>query len=117
MTNMAQDATPFALVVRFTVRPGREADFDQLVAETGEGIRAAEPGTLVYACHTVDGAPRERMFYELYANKAAFEAHEQTTHTRRFLTQREALLESKQVDFLSLTGGKTPAPSEESRNV
>lgn len=114
---MTQDATPFALVVRFTVTPGREADFDQLVAETGEGIRADEPGTLVYACHEVIGAPRQRIFYELYANKAAFEAHEQTAHTRRFLAQREALLESTQVDFLSLTGGKTPVHKEEPRSV
>jgi quinol monooxygenase YgiN len=109
---MDQDVTPFALVVRFTVRPGREADFDQLVAETAVGIRTREPGTLVYACHTVKGAPRQRIFYELYTNRAAFDAHEQAPHTRRFLTARDALLESSQVDFLGLTGGKTPADAE-----
>ena len=44
---MPQDATPFALVVRFTVRPGAEAQFDALVAETAAGIRDHEPvGTL-----------------------------------------------------------------------
>jgi quinol monooxygenase YgiN len=105
---MDQDVTPFALVVRFTVRPGCEADFDQLVAETAAGIRAHEPGTLVYACHTVQDAPRQRIFYELYANRAAFDAHEQAPHTRRFLVARDALLEASQVDFLGLTGGKTP---------
>jgi len=114
---MTHDATPFALMVRFTVRPGREADFDQLVAETAKGIRAHEPGTVVYACHTVDGAPRERIFYELYENRAAFDAHEQTAHTRHFLEQREPLLESKQVDFLSLTGGKTPLADKDSRSA
>ena len=106
---MADDATPFALVVRITVRPGCEADFDALVAETAKGIRAHEPGTLVYACHTVEGADRERIFYELYSDRTAFEAHEAQDHTRRFLAEREALLESKAVDFLALTGGKTPA--------
>jgi quinol monooxygenase YgiN len=108
---MTQDATPFALAVRFTVRPGCEADFDKLVADTAAGIRAHEPGTLVYACHTVDGAPRERYFYELYSSRAAFDAHEAQEHTRQFLEWREPLLESKQVDFLTLTGGKTPAAS------
>ena len=106
---MTQDATPFALAVRFTVRPGCEADFDKLVAETAAGIRAHEPETLVYACHTVEGAPRERYFYELYASRAAFDVHEAQDHTRRVLEEREPLLEAKQVDFLSLTGGKTPA--------
>ena len=114
---MAQYAAPFALVVRFTVRPGCEADFDQLVAETAADIRAREPGTLVYACHTVDGAPRERIFYELYASRAAFDGHEHQEHTRRFLTQRQPLLESTHVDFLSLTGGKTPVSDTELRNA
>src|SRR5690348_17334316 len=105
---MSQDATPYALLVRFTVRAGAEAQFDALVAQTAEGIRAAEPGTLVYACHLVDRQPRQRIFYELYRDRAAFEAHEAAEHTRRFLTERDALLESTEVDFLSLTGGKTP---------
>jgi quinol monooxygenase YgiN len=109
---MSQDATPFALVVRFTVRPGAEADFDQLVARTAAGIRAYEPGTLVYAVHAVDGAPRERIFYELYRDRTAFADHEAQPHIGRFLAEREALLESKQVDFIVLTDGKLPvAPS------
>lgn len=107
---MPQDATPFALVVRFTVRPGHESDFDKLVARTVAGIRAHEPGTLVYAVHEVDGAPRERIFYELYRDKAAFSDHEAEPHTRRFLAEREALLESKQVDFLALADAKLPVP-------
>jgi hypothetical protein len=59
---MAQDATPFGLVVWFTLRPGSESDFDDLVARTTAGILAHEPDTLVYACHHVDGSPRERIF-------------------------------------------------------
>lgn len=106
---MSQDNTrPFALVVRFTVRPGNETEFDELVSTTTAGIRSREPRTLVYACHRVEGSPRERIFYELYADKAAFEAHEAQPHTHHFLAAREPLLESTVVDFLSLTDGKTP---------
>ena len=111
---MSEDATPFALVVRFTVRPGAEEQFDQLVADTAEGIRASEPGTLVYACHHVDGEPRQRIFYELYRDRAAFDAHEQSPHTRRFLAEREPLLEVTGVDFLSLADGKTPVTAQAS---
>jgi quinol monooxygenase YgiN len=89
------------------LRPGAEADFDTLVARTAAGIRASEPGTLVYACRVQD-KPRERIFYELYRDRAAFDAHEATEHTRRFLAKREPLLEAKDVDFLDLAGGKTP---------
>ncbi len=105
---MPHDARPFALVVRFTVHPGAEAEFDALVAETVAGIRDHEPGTIIYACHTVQGQPRQRIFYELYQDRGAFEAHEQSAHTRRFLAKRDALLEATEVDFLALTDGKTP---------
>jgi len=105
---MDRQAVPFALAVRFTVLPGKEDAFDELVARTAAGIRADEPDTLVYACHAVDGAPRERIFYELYASREAFDAHENQAHTRHFLAARESLLESTQVDFLVLADGKTP---------
>jgi quinol monooxygenase YgiN len=105
---MAQPSRPFALVVRFTIRSGCEAIFDDLVSQTAEDIRAREPGTLVYACHKVEGAARERIFYELYANRAAFEEHETQVHTRHFLATREALLEATHVDFLNLADGKIP---------
>ena len=109
---MQDEAAPFALVVRFTVRPGAEPDFDNLVARTTAAIRDREPGTLVYACHRVDGQPRQRIFYELYRDRAAFDLHEQQDHVRDFLAAREDMLESTVVDWLTLTGGKTPAAHE-----
>jgi len=109
---MSQDAAPFALVVRFTVRPEAVEGFDALVAETVAGIREREPGTLVYACHRVEGQPQQRIFYELYRDRAAFAAHEASEHTRRFLTKRGELLETYEVDRLTLADGKTPALSE-----
>ena len=57
--------------------------------------------------NAVQGQPRQRIFYELYQDRGAFEAHEQTAHTRRFLAKREALLEATEVDFLALADGKT----------
>lgn len=58
----------FALVVRFDLLPGTEDEFDWL-AETGAGIRAEEPGTLLYLCHTVPGEPSARVFYELLRSR------------------------------------------------
>jgi len=106
---MTEDAAPFALMVRFTVRPGAEAEFDDLIARTTAAIRDREPSTLVYACHQVDGAPRQRMFYELYRDRAAFDEHERQEHVQHFLTARADLLESTEVDRLTLADGKTPA--------
>jgi quinol monooxygenase YgiN len=65
-----------ALVVRFDLLPRSEHAFDRLVADTTAGILTDEPGTLLYLCHKVQGEPTARLFYELYRDRAAFEAHE-----------------------------------------
>jgi quinol monooxygenase YgiN len=97
----------FGLSVRFTCKDAASAEgFDALVAETVPEIRQHEPRTLVYAVHTVGGEPLQRIFYELYRDSAAFDAHEQQPHTRRFLAAREQFLASVEVDFLTLQIGK-----------
>jgi quinol monooxygenase YgiN len=95
------------LCVRFTCKDEASAEaYDRLVAETVEAIKAGEPGTLVYATHLVEGQPLQRIFYELYRNRAAFEAHEASTATRRYLAERDQYLASTEVDLLTLQTGK-----------
>lgn len=97
----------FGLVVRFICKDEASADaFDQLVADTIGQIKQHEPGTLVYASHRVDGKPVERVFYELYRDRAAFDAHEEQPHTKHFLDQRGRYLASYEVDWLTLQSGK-----------
>ncbi len=97
----------FGLFVRFTCKDEASAEaYDQLVAETVEAIKANEPGTLVYASHLVKGQPLQRIFYELYQDKAAFEAHEAAPHTRRYLDERDQYLATTEVDWLTLQTGK-----------
>ncbi|GGT00102.1 hypothetical protein GCM10010156_67760 [Planobispora rosea] len=109
---MAHGAEPFALVVRFTVRHGAESAFDDLTARTVAKITTQEPGTLIYTCHHVEGQPRQRIFYELYRDRAAFDAHEQQPHVKDFLAQREELLEAIEVDFMNMIVGKPSTSSE-----
>jgi len=94
-----------ALVVTHVLLPGHEDAFDALVARTLEGIRAHEPGTLVYVSHAVADEPLHRIFYELYADRAAFAAHEQQPHVRVFLIERLEHIESVEVDFLDAVAG------------
>lgn len=90
----------YGLVVRFHLNPGAAEGFDQLVAETVSEIAKHEPGTLIYIVHRVDGQPEQRIFYELYASKAAFEAHGRQPHTQRFLAERDKYLANREVDFV-----------------
>ncbi|MFI6530751.1 putative quinol monooxygenase [Streptomyces uncialis] len=106
-------ASGYALVVRFTLRDSSAARrFDDLVAETIEGIRA-EVGTLVYSVHIPEDEPLVRVFYELYADRDAFQAHEEQAHTQRFLAAREALLSSVEVSFLNVLEDLSKSPGTE----
>lgn len=97
----------FALVVRFDLTPGREAEFDDLVAETVAGIDRGEPGTLMYTTHRVMSEPSARVFYEVYRDRAAFDVHEAAAHTASFLAKREAYLaHPPRVEFLGDARGK-----------
>ncbi len=97
----------FGLCVRFTCQDEASAEaYDRLVAETVDAIKASEPGTLVYASHLVQGQPLQRICYELYRDRAAFEAHEAAPHTRRYLDERDQYLASTEVDWLTLQTGK-----------
>ncbi|WP_431984242.1 putative quinol monooxygenase [Streptomyces qinglanensis] len=97
----------FGLMVRFTCKDeDAAAQFDALVSRTGELIKENEPGTLIYAVHRVDGRPLERIFYELYRDKGAFEAHESQDYVQTFLAQRDLYVADVQVDRLDLTSGK-----------
>lgn len=102
----------FGLFVRFMLHEGAADDFDQLVRETAAAVREKESGTLVYACHQVEGAPDQRIFFELYADRAAFEEHERQPHTRRFLSERSQYVAQTEVDRLELYAGKYPTESK-----
>ena len=100
----------FGLVVKFVLKPGHEEAFDQLVSDTLPGISDREPGTLIYACHRVRDVPSERVFYELYRDREAFDAHGQQPHVRRFLAERGQHLDRVEVDFLISARGKGLPP-------
>ncbi|TDD98095.1 putative quinol monooxygenase [Actinomadura rubrisoli] len=105
---MTDAGSGFALVVRFTLHPDMAEEFDRLTAQTVAHIRTEEPGTLLYSCHRVQGASDQRIFYELYRDRAAFDAHERYEHVRQFLAARKRLINTVEVDFLDYVDGKTP---------
>ena len=81
------------IVVRFdVVDAAAAAEFDRLTAAVVEQIAAHEPGTLVYATHRVQDAPLARVFYEMYADDDALQAHEDAPHVLTFHAAKEPLL-------------------------
>jgi quinol monooxygenase YgiN len=96
----------FAIVVRFDLRDEQAAaQFDAITAKLVGQVAANEPGTLLYLTHTVQDAPLARVFYELYRDQAAFEAHNASDHVKAFLEARSPLLADRRPERL------TPGPA------
>jgi len=97
----------FSLIARFHLKNEEAAEgFDELVSQLVPRITEREPRALVYVCHRVGGDPLERIFYELYADRAAFDAHERQPHMLHFFKECEQYLTGREVDFLTPTVSK-----------
>ena len=99
------------IVVRFDVVDEEAAvEFDRLTAAVVERIRAHEPGTLVYVTHQVRDEELARVFYEIYADDAALQSHEDAAHVRQFHATKESLLaRPPRVEFVVPGPGKGAA--------
>jgi lipopolysaccharide exporter len=81
------DVRPYGRMVVFILLDGKVTEFDRLARHTAMEIGSREPGTLVYAIHLVPNAPLQRIFYEIYRDRAAFEIHESQPHMKRFVAE------------------------------
>jgi quinol monooxygenase YgiN len=95
-------------IARYDLLDGVPAErFDQLTAEMVAQIATHEPGTLIYVTHRVNAEPLSRLFYEVYADEAAFQVHEQAQHVIDFHARKQPLLAGDpRVQFLTSGPGK-----------
>jgi quinol monooxygenase YgiN len=108
----AAPARPYGRIVIFTLLDDRAADFDRLSEQTAEQVRTGEPDTLVYVIHLVPNAPMQRIFYEIYRDRAAFDSHESQPYVQRFVTERRSCVLATNVIELRLKYAKVaPLPS------
>ena len=54
----------------------------------GRAVRAQEPDTLAYIVHAVPSAPMQRILYEVYRDRAAYEEHRQQPYISQFEEDR-----------------------------
>ena len=108
----ATPARPYGRILIFTLLDDRVADFDRLAEQTAEEIRTGEPDTLVYVIHLVPNAPMQRIFYEIYRDRAAFESHESQPYIQRFVAERRSCVLATNVIELQLKYAKVaPLPN------
>jgi quinol monooxygenase YgiN len=99
-------ARPHGMIAIYTLLEDKVADFDRIAEEAAEQVRANEPDTLVYVIHTVPKAAMQRIFYEVYRDRDAFERHEQQPYIKRFVTARRPYVLATNVIELRLKYAK-----------
>jgi quinol monooxygenase YgiN len=105
-------APPYGRILIFTLLDDRAADFDRLAEQAAEEVSTREPDTLVYVIHLVPNAPMQRIFYEIYRDRAAFDSHENQPYMKRFVADRRACVLATNVIELRLKYAKVaPLPN------
>jgi len=79
----------FTVVARIRAAEGKADALAALLIEQAAVVRNTEPGCLVYRVHRSTREPGLFLFYEQYADEAAFDAHRNAPHLAAFRQRRE----------------------------
>jgi len=82
-------ANVLTVIARVRAAVGKGDALAALLAEQAAVVRQAEPGCLVYRPHRSTTDPELFLFYEAYADDAAFDAHRKAPHLAAFRERRE----------------------------
>lgn len=102
----------FGQIIIYTLLEDRIEDFDRLTELVVEQVRRREPDTLVFIAHAVPSAPTQRILYQVYRSRAAYQRHLEQPYVQQFDTDRRPLVLATNVVELGLQQAKvSPFPS------
>ena len=106
-------ASAYVVVAQVRAKPGREAEFRALTLTLVAKVRA-EPNNLLYFLHEDREAPGHFVFYEIFASKADFDAHNATPHVQAWFARLPELADGGvQVTRMEILGNRTSAGAAE----
>ena len=87
--------TPFVRVADIEVDPAqRDAFISAVKEEMDESIRV-EPGVLALYAVAEKDSPSRLRFFEVYADEAAYDAHVQSPHFRKYRATTEPMIRTR----------------------
>jgi quinol monooxygenase YgiN len=102
----------FGQIAIFTLLEDRVDEFDMLTSRVVEQVRSRESDTLVFIVHAVPSAPMQRILYEVYRDRAAYERHTHQPHVRQFEADKRPYVLATNVIELGLQQATvSPFPS------
>jgi len=87
------------LAVSLKIKPDCVEKFMAECLKNGKAARETEPGCRQFDIVVDATDPTKAMLYEVYADEAAFEAHQQTPHFKHYLANALQYLESRERTF------------------
>jgi quinol monooxygenase YgiN len=102
----------FGQIAIYTLIEDRVEEFDQLTERVVEQVRSREPDTLVFIVHAVPSAPMQRILYEVYRDRGAYERHTEQPYVQQFAADRRPFVLATNIIELGLQQAKvSPFPS------
>ena len=89
----------FVVTVLFELQPGGAGDFEPAMLAQARNSLAAEPDCLQFDVCRNPQREDEFFLYEIYRDRAAFDAHLDSPHYKDFDATVTAMVANKTVDF------------------
>ena len=99
----------YGRIAIYTLLDAGAEEFDRLAEQVVEQVRTGEPGTLAYVVHGVPSAPLQRILYQLYADRAAYDRHQERPYVADFEARRRPLVLATNVIELGVRQAKVAA--------
>ena len=91
----------FALIVHLKTKPENRDKFMEMALENAAAARSTEAGCQQFDVMVDPDDSTKIAFYEVYDDKAAFDAHLETAHFKKYFEHAVPLLESRHRTFFS----------------
>ncbi|MCH7958957.1 MAG: antibiotic biosynthesis monooxygenase [Candidatus Hydrogenedentes bacterium] len=101
----SNESAVISQIVKFKINMDNEEGAIKALQDLAKGVEETEPGVLVYIAHRSKADPSEVVFFEVYADEAAVQAHQGTPHMNAmragFVDNFRPPLEIQQLDRVS----------------
>ncbi len=102
----------FGQITIYTLVDDKIEAFDRITERVVAQVRGREPGTLVFIAHAVPSVPNQRILYQVYRSRAAYQRHLAQPYVEQFDRDRRPYVLATNVVELGLQQAKvSPFPS------
>jgi len=102
----------FGQITIYTLTEDRVDEFDRLTERVVEMVRQREPDTLVFIAHAVPSAPTQRILYQVFRSRGAYQWHLAQPYMQQYELDRRGYVLATNVVELGLQQAKvSPFPS------